>query len=157
MNKEFYTKNEEICWENLIHFNNHIKMFDELMRRPPKKSTDVTAFKEADIYDVELKTRNICLNTYPTIFIEDYKFADMKLHNQFFGFEPIYINFLEDGYVLVFNLNKLKHYPKTTYKDIPSQGKGHVQKDERRYELSKDDARIYKRVGDTYELTQEGW
>ena len=24
-------------------------------------------------------------------------------------------------------------------------------------ELSKDDARIYKRVGDTYNLIQEGW
>ena len=56
--------------------------------------------------------------------------------------EPLYVNILHDA-IVIFNLNKLKHKPKMTIKNIKSQGYEHMQMQERRFELNLDDAVIY--------------
>jgi hypothetical protein len=58
--------------------------------------------------------------------------------------EPLYINFLADGCVVIFNLAKLKTMPKQRITNIKSEGYGVNQCQERRFLLSLDDAVIYK-------------
>ena len=76
--------------------------------------------------------------------IEDYKLAGMMLEYTVNHREPLYINFLADGTVVIFNLAKLKTMPKQRITNIKSEGYDKMQCQERRYLLPLDEAVIYK-------------
>jgi len=124
-NNEFEIS-EEKCWEQLEEFNEEYHLFNEIKRTPVKYHTDGTGYTinklgEIRYFNIELKSRNQILldsgvisgttekggYTGDTIMIESHKVADMLLDN-INGLEPLYINFLDDGTVIIFNLSKLK-------------------------------------------------
>ena len=60
---------------------------------------------------IELKTRNMSVDEYDSYFIESDKLADCFLYAAFYNATPLYINFFEDGKVLIWNLNELETMP----------------------------------------------
>lgn len=124
-------------------FNEEHKLFDSITPTKPKEQFDAIAWHKQRTFAVELKHRFIPINKYNTLFIEDYKFASLMLEYIINKREPLYVNILHDA-IVIFNLNKLKHKPKMTIKNIRSQGYEHMQMQERRFELNLQDAVIYK-------------
>ena len=132
MDKQFFDKNEENDFEKLLAFNEATGIFDSIGATQQKYHTDATAsttnkFGETRYWNIELKDRNLNLledgrisgatdkGTFfdTTIFIESHKVADM-LFDMINGLTPLYINFLSDGHILIFNLSNLKKRPKKT-------------------------------------------
>lgn len=132
MNKEYFESNELKDLTKLKAFNKVTGIFDELGETEVKYHTDATAtttnkFGETRKWNIELKFRNLNLMDDgrisgstdrgvfydDTIFIESHKAADMLL-DMIDGLIPLYINFLSDGHILIFNLSNLKKRPKKT-------------------------------------------
>lgn len=63
-------------------------------------------------FAIEIKTRTCNHNTFKNVFIEPDKIANAFLNHQFDKREQLYICIYKDKYLLVWNLNKLKHKPK---------------------------------------------
>lgn len=141
-NTDFFDENEKVDIEKLAAFNELTGLFDCISKAPEKHHTDASAFTtnkfgETRCFNIELKNRN--LNLLPdgrisgctkngkeffdtTIFIEAHKVADMLL-DEIIGLEPLYINFLLDGHVVIYHLSKLKKRPfKTGTMNIRSKG-----------------------------------
>ena len=126
----------------LYEFNYQTKLFDSITPTKEKSQIDATAKHKDREFAVEIKHRLIPVDKYKTIMIEDYKYLELMLEYQFYGKEPLYINFLNDV-VVIFNLNKLKHKPKLRVMNIKSEGYDTMQCQERRYMLDINDAVIY--------------
>lgn len=146
--KDYFKKNERMDYKMLETFNEHTHIFDTLRQAKEGHHTDAigthtSKLGEKRTFNIELKRRFINLDTYPSIYIEDYKLGSMLLDYMMFGIEPLYVNFLNDNTVVIFNLNKLTKYPKLDIKNINSDGKERTQLQSRRYCLSFDDAVIY--------------
>lgn len=142
-NESYFKENELKDITKLKAFNKATGIFDELGSTEAKYHTDATAtttnkMGETKRWNIELKDRNLNLlsdgrisgatekgSFYDdTIFIEAHKAADM-LFDVINGLTPLYINFLSDGHILVFNLNNLKKRPKKTgTMNIRSKGYG---------------------------------
>ena len=143
MDKNFFETNEENDWKKLEEFNNKTHLFDYIEPLKEKHHTDASGYTvnklgEKRRFNIELKNRNLNLlddgrisgstdkGSFfdDTIFIESHKIADMLL-DMINGLEPLYINFLADGKVIVHNLKKLSIRPKKTGQmNIKSQGYG---------------------------------
>ena len=143
MNKEYFENNELNDWDLLEQFNLVTELFTHIKQSEVKHHTDGTGFTtngmgETRYFNIELKFRNLNLLDDgrisgatekgefidDTIFIESHKVADMLL-DSINGLEPLYINFLADGHVIIFNLNKLTKRPKKTgTMNIKSKGYG---------------------------------
>ena len=79
-----------------------------------------------------------------TIMIESHKMASQLLYASFYGYTPIYVNFMLDGSVIIFNLHNLKVFPVRKDK-VPTYSKGYQRKEEEmKYYLHLKDACIYK-------------
>lgn len=132
MDKEYFQSNELKDITKLKAFNKATGLFDEIGETEVKYHTDATAttttkLGEVKYWNIELKDRNLNLmddgrisgatdkgSFYDdTIFIESHKVADMLL-DCINGLTPLYINFLSDGHILIFNLSNLKKRPKKT-------------------------------------------
>ena len=154
MNIEYGMINEENDYELLQDFNSVLKL-NELGKTPEKYTTDASGYTTDGRYiNIELKRRNININTYKTLYIETHKAGDMLLDYVCEKKIPLYINFLNDGYVVVYNLSELKHRPKKICKRIESklyQGFELA----KRQELIIDDAFIYKKNNNTYKLVHK--
>lgn len=156
----YYQVNEKIDLQKLMDFNQHKNLFDTITPTQEGHHVDATAthvnrFGEKREFNIELKTRHCSVKTYPSIFIEDYKLADMLLDYQMYGTEPLYICFYKDA-IAIFNLSKLTVRPQAVIKNIYSGGKDKQQMQERRYCLSLNDAVVYnnnfdmiKRLGES--------
>lgn len=138
-----FKENEANDWKLFENFNEITGLFSHIKRAEEKFHTDGTGyttnkFGETRYFNIELKYRNLNLLDNgkisgatekgefieDTIFIESHKAADMLL-DVINGLEPLYINFLSDGNVLIFNLNKLSMRPKKTgTMNIKSKGYG---------------------------------
>ena len=131
-NQKYFDENEKNDWKKLEEFNNKTHVFTHIKQAECKHHTDGTGYTvnglgEYRYWNIELKNRNLNLLDDgrisgetkngefidDTIFIESHKAADM-LFDSINGLEPIYLNFLTDGNVLIFNLNKLTKRPKKT-------------------------------------------
>lgn len=141
MDKKFFDTNEANDFEKLKAFNEAIGIFDEIGQAGYKEHNDATAITtnklgEVKYWNIELKDRNLNLledgrisgatekGTFfdTTIFIESHKAADLLL-DMINGLIPLYINFLSDGHILIFNLSNLKKRPqKTGVMNIKSKG-----------------------------------
>ena len=140
--KEYFEMNEREDLQQLYEFNAVKHLFDSIKPSEEKAQIDATAKHKDREFAVEIKHRLIPVDKYKTIMIEDYKYLELMLEYQFYGKEPLYINFLNDV-VVIFNLNKLKHKPKLRVMNIKSEGYDTMQCQERRYMLDINDAVIY--------------
>ena len=131
MQSNYFSENEEVDWKKLEEFNEKTHLFDHLKPTEVKHHTDGTGyttnkFGETRYFNIELKNRNLNLldngkisgctekgHVYieDTIFIESHKAADLLL-DRINGLIPLYVNFLSDGHVVIYNLNNLRYRPK---------------------------------------------
>lgn len=136
MNKQYFVDKENENWELLCDFNEHTKLFDEIGRTNEYYHSDATGrtinrFGEERRFNIELKTRNVTLLkrgvfkgdkfNEKTLYIESHKIADLLL-DKIIGYEGLYVNFLNNNVVVIFNVHKLKIRPKEVRKRIPSKG-----------------------------------
>lgn len=163
MNRDYAFKKEDEDYILLKDFNKVLKLSD--LGQTPKYSTSDASGTSLNRYiNIELKRRNQTLTkdfkisgetyTADTVYLESHKAGDMLLDFVCEDKIPLYINFLNDGYVLLFNLSKLKHRPKKVCKKIYSklyQGFELA----KREELLVSDAWIYQRINNKYKLIQK--
>ena len=154
MNSEYGLKNEEKDYILLKEFNEKVLKLNKLGQTPKHHHSDASGLtKDGQHINIELKYRNININTYSTIYIESHKIADILLDYVCDGKIPLYVNFLQDDHVVVFNLAKLKHRPKTVCKYIKSQLYDSFEL-AKRQELNMQDAYIYELKNNEYKLIQ---
>lgn len=142
--KDYFDTNEKQDLQLLYEFNHNTKLFHSITPTEPKSQIDAIGKKGEREFAIEIKHRFINLEKYKSIMIEDYKFCGLMLQSIINHRTPLYVNFLADGTVIIFNLNKLSRMPKMRITDIKSEGYDKMQYQERRYLLSIDDAVIYK-------------
>ena len=175
MERNFFEENEVVDWKKLEEFNAKTNLFDHLKPTEVKAHTDgtgytVNKFGETRYFNIELKNRNLNLLNDgrisgatdkgsffdDTIFIESHKAADMLL-DCINGLEPLYINFLADGKVIVHNLSKLSMRPKKSGNlNIKSKGYGKFEV-AKRQGLYIADAAIFDENGKLIKKAGEKW
>lgn len=154
MNKEYGKINENLDYEMLQNFNTVLKLKD-LGRTPAMHHTDASGYSNSNKYiNIELKRRSVNINTYKTLYIEAHKAGDLLLDYVIEGKIPLYINFLQDGHVVVFNLAELKHRPEKVSKRIQSKLYEGFEL-AKREELLIEDAWIYKLENNEYKLMRK--
>ena len=142
--KDYFETNEKNDLQLLYEFNYNTKLFQSIKPTEEKSQIDAIGKHKNREFAIELKHRFINLGKYKSIMIEDYKFSGLMLEYIINHREPLYVNFLADGTVVIFNLNKLSTMPKMRITDIKSEGYDKMQCQERRYLLDIKDAVIYK-------------
>lgn len=157
MNKQFFENNENNGWKSLLEFNDKLKL-DKLGRTPTCHYYDASGYTSTgDYVAIEIKKRNQTYSngllsgltsnnttyTADTIYIEAHKIASMLLDAKINGSVPLYVNFLNDDTVIVFNLLKLNKMPNRVSKKIYSKGYQRQENDSR-FELPLTEAFIYK-------------
>lgn len=140
----YFKDNEKQDLQLLYEFNYANKLFTWIMPTAEKSQIDAIAMKGGRTFAIEIKHRLIPVWRYKSIMIEDYKYAELLMEYQFNNREPLYINFLHDNVVVIYNLSKLNNKPKMRVMNIKSEGYGAMQQQERRYMLDLSDAVIYK-------------
>ena len=154
MNTDYGMTNEINDYELLQDFNKVLKL-NELGKCPDKYTTDASGYTTDGRYiNVELKSRNININTFNSIYIESHKVGDMLLDYVVDKKIPLYVNFLSDGHVVVYNLAELKHRPKKVAKRIYSKLYEGFEL-AKREELQLDDAWIYQKTNGIYKLVHK--
>lgn len=160
MNKDFFDKNEKNGFKYLKAFNDVVHLFPEVIKTPEKHPYDASATTKGDkTFNIEIKIRNqILLDDLRvsghsnsgkeyienTLMIESHKMASQLLYASFYGYTPIYVNFLLDGTVVIFNLHNLKTFPERR-DNVKTYSKGYQRKEEEmKYYLDISDACIYK-------------
>lgn len=151
----YFETNEKNDLQMLYEFNYVTKLFDSITPTEEKSQIDATAKRKNREFSIEIKHRYINLEKYQTIMIEPYKYLELKLEKEFNGKDGLYINFLADGSVVIFNISKLKTRPHFTIHNIRSEGYEVNQLQERRYHLNLKDAAIYKKENNNYKLIQK--
>ena len=147
----YFETNEKNDLQMLYEFNYVTKLFDSITPTKEKAQIDATAKRNNREFAIEIKHRYINLEKYSSIMIEDYKLAELMLEYTIHNKEPLYFNFLADGHVLIFNLEK----PRMRIQKIKSEGYDKMQCQERRYMLPIKDAVIYKKENNNYKLIQK--
>ena len=154
MDKIYSREYEDNDYELLQDFNSVLKLRD-LGRCPENDSTDASGYTTDGRYlNIELKRRNIDINRYKTIYIESHKCGDMLLDYVVEKKIPLYVNFLSDGHVVVYNLAELKHRPNKVAKRIYSKLYEGFEL-AKREELQLDDAWIYQKTNNGYKLVHK--
>lgn len=172
--KKYFDKNEENDMKMLYDFNLHTNLFSGLEPTEYSHFSDATAytvskFGEYRKYNIEIKNRNAVLlkngkisgATFidDTIIIESHKACDLMLDN-INGYEPLYINFLDNNVVVIYNLNKLSVRPTSMKKFIKSNGYQGFEIASRQGLNIKDaaiykDYKLVKRIGEEWKITQQ--
>ncbi len=152
---DYFVENEKKDLQMLYEFNYQVKLFDSITPTKEKSNIDATAKRKNREFAIELKHRFINLEKYQTIMIESYKYLELKLEKEFNGMDGLYINFLADGTVVIFNISRLSTRPHYTIHNIRSEGYEVNQLQERRYHLNLKDAAIYKKENNNYKLIQK--
>lgn len=137
--REFFNSNEANDLKKLNDFNNAINLFTSITPAKEKHYCDASGKTSDRIFNIELKNRNQIITSNgkisgcsqngkvyidETIFVEDHKLSDMILDYITEGIEPLYINFLSNGWVIIFNLSKLTLRPKK-YLNMKINSKGY--------------------------------
>ena len=136
MDKTYFETKENENWKLLCEFNEHTNLFDKIGRMHEYYHSDATGqttnkLGETRKFNLELKTRNVTLTksgnfmgdkfNENTLFIESHKIADLLL-DQVIGYEGLYVNFLNNNVVVIYNVGKLSVRPKLEKKRIQSRG-----------------------------------
>lgn len=135
----YFEENEKNDLKKLFELNEKAHIFSSITPSKEKHYTDATGFTADRLFNIELKNRNQILlrdgrisgcsqsgKDYidETIFIEDHKLSDMLLDWLCNGLEPLYINFLSNGWIIIYNLSKLTVRPKK-YLNMKINSKGY--------------------------------
>lgn len=127
MEINYFSENEKEDLKKLKELNEKAHIFNSITPAKEKHHVDASGTSMDRQFNIELKNRNQlllkdgrisgCSQTGKeyiddTIFIEDHKLSDMLLDWLTMGLEPLYINFLANGWVLIYNLAKLTVRPK---------------------------------------------
>ena len=151
MNRDYAFKKEDEDYLLLKDFNKVLKL-TELGKCPEKYTTDASGYTTDGRYlNIELKSRDIDINTFSSLFIEAHKAGDMLLDYVCEDKIPLYINFLNNGYVVLYNLSRLKHRPKKVFKKAYSKLYEGFELSKRE-ELLVSDAWIYQKINNEYKL-----
>lgn len=162
-NKEFFDEKESNDFNKLTEFNNQVLHLEEFGETPYSHWTDASGYTvDGRYFNIEIKDRNLDLYENEkgeyfvkgttqfgkeyyadTIYIEQHKVSSMLMDYIGNKYEPIYINFLNDGIVVVYNLSRLKKRPNTERKTIKSKGYNKMEIGAREG-LFLSDATIYK-------------
>lgn len=174
MDKNYFDTNESNDMKLLYDFNLHTNLFSGLNPSEYSHFSDATAYTisrlgEERKFNIEIKKRNAVLlksgkvsgATFvdDNIIIESHKACDL-LFDTINGYEPLYINFLDNNVVVIYNLNKLSIRPKSMKKFIKSNGYQGFEIASRQG-LNLKDAAIYKdyklvkRIGEEWKTTQQ--
>lgn len=136
MDKDYFDTNENNDFKLLCDFNEHTHLFSNISPSKYSHFSDatgmtITKLGEKRKFNIEIKKRNAVLlksgkvsgTTFvdDNIIIESHKACDLLLDN-INGFEPLYINFLNNNVVVIYNLNKLSIRPQLMKKFIKSKG-----------------------------------
>ena len=170
MDNKFASMKEDEDYALMEDFNAYLNLQD-LGRCMEKHTTDASGYTtDGRSVNIELKRRNQTLTsdgrisgltteskpyTADTMYIEAHKVGDMLLDYVCEDKIPMYINFLNDGYVVIFNLSRLSRRPTKVGRRIYSklyQGFELA----KREELSMDDAWIYKKENNGYKMIRRG-
>lgn len=135
MDANFAASMEDKGFDKLVEFNSKLKL-DNLGRTPSGYTSDASGTSFCGDVNIEIKVRNMEIDpttltitghtkddrsyTADTLYIESHKIADLLLDHMCDGKVPLYVNFLNGGYCVVFNLSKLKHRPRKEAKRIYS-------------------------------------
>lgn len=169
MNQDYALEKEKNDYYLMEEFNKVLKLI-ELGQTPEKHTTDASGYTtDGRLINIELKQRNQTLSgltlvgissktgnqyTANTIYIESHKVADLLLDYTIEDKIPLYINFLNDGYVVVYNLSELKHRPTKVAKKIWSELYQGFEL-AKRQELQLSDAWIYKKENNEFKLVHK--
>lgn len=158
---EDFDTSEQTCWELLQDFIEHSDFkykIKEYGRKEKCKYVDATGLTTSNQFlNMELKKRNKKIEQYSTLFAEGHKLADLYLDYFCLNKIPLYINFLEDGYVVIYNLTRLKHRHEADKKRGKwSQGYNSFEMSQSQ-KLDLKDAYIYKKINNHYERIEKGW
>ena len=126
-NTEFANENERKGFEYLTAFNAKLHL-SNLTKTPKGCHFDASGLTTLNQpVEVENKIRNLQLlddktvsaQTWSgtTLYIENHQMADMLVDAQIYGIIPLYVNYLYNC-IVVFNLENLKHRPKTILQKI---------------------------------------
>lgn len=166
MNREYAYAKEITDFELLTQFNDYLKLV-ELGKCKENYHSDASGVTtDGREINIEIKQRNQVLldnltisgvtkagKTYTanTIYAEAHKCGDMLLDYVCEQKEPLYINFLLNDIVIVYNLAHLKHRPTKVAKKIYSELYQSFEL-AKREELQIEDAYIYKKENNEYKL-----
>lgn len=167
MNKKFADKKENEGYNRLMQFN-HFLHLQELGKTPKGWYSDASGYTtDGRLLNIENKVRDLNLlddgyisghtkiSAYSanTIYIESHKMGDLLTDWVTEKRTPLYINYLNDGVIIVYNLSQLKHRPLKEHKRIWSELYQSFEIADREL-LRIEDAYIYKRINDTFQLIQ---
>lgn len=139
MDRNYFNENEENDLKKLFELNEKTHIFTSITPSKEKHYVDASGTSIDRLFNIELKNRNQILlengrisgcsqsgKEYidETIFIEDHKLSDMLLDWITTGLEPLYINFLSNGWTIIYNLSKLTARPKK-YLNMKINSKGY--------------------------------
>lgn len=155
-NKKFFNEKEQENIDNLNLFNELKGFFESVTKTPEGYEWDASGITvDGRVYNAELKTRDAVLTDAgtvsginfndSTVIIESDKAAPLLFDYLINGRLPLYINFLQDGTVLVWNLSNLKTRPTHEPVIINNKGYSKMYKGYREY-LPVSDAIIYPKL-----------
>lgn len=176
-NFEFINQQEKIDWDLLNDFNEKFRYFTNLVKREKYATSDASGVTfDGRAFGIELKSRNQVLmddgrlsgQTYDgyaytadTEYLEAHKSTSMMFDYLYKKDEPLYVNFLKDGTIIIYNLTKLSEIPQKQRVKIKS--KGYEREEyEYRFLLPLKDAAIYKggklikRIGEEWNGEKKG-
>lgn len=163
MNRKYATDKEQTGFEKLLDFNQLLKLTDlaQTIEGDYRDATGITTTTNQKV-NIENKVRNQTLfyndgkpyisgltssnSPYSgdSIYIESHKFADLIVDWITLDFIPLFINYLSNNTIVVFNLSKLRQRPKSRHLRIYSSLYQSYEEADR-LELSLQDAFIYKK------------
>lgn len=170
MNSKYADEKEKQGYELFEEFNPSTLKLNELSQTPKKHHSDASGYTtDGRIANLEFKIRNINLiidddsiaisgcsqngKTYTgnTLYIETHKAGSLLLDYVYEKRIPLYINFLQNDYVVIHNLTLLSGRPETTNRTIKSTLYDSFEIGKRE-ELKLSDAWIYKKQNNVYKL-----
>lgn len=156
MEKFDVKKQEADDFKLLEKLNEDVFKLKNLSRRKGDSNPiDASGFSSNnnEVVNIEIKSRECKINTYPTLMMETHK--GYTLLEEYIKYKriPLYVNFLEDGNAVVFNLLHSNGYMKRGKADSRLYGD---KESEYKYFLSLKNAWIYKKTNNTYKLIQKG-
>lgn len=163
MNRKYAMSKEQTGYEKLLDFNQLLKLknLQQTTEGDYRDATGITTTTSQKV-NIENKVRNQTLfysdgkpyisgqtssnspYSADTIYIEAHKAADLLVDWITLDFIPLFVNYLSNNTIVVFNLSRLKHRPKSRHLRIYSSLYQSYEEADR-LELSLQDAYIYKK------------
>lgn len=153
LNQQYFNSCEDKGWSLLNSLNDKYNFFTSLDRAEhssPWDSSGIT--RDGREVLIELKVRKAVVtpqHTFSgsnfqddTIFIEQNKHSNLMMMHVVKGFTPLYINFLLDGNVLIYNLLRITHFKEFRGLKVQSKGYSQMETNAARLGLYLDDASV---------------